>query len=264
VLEKVETFGGSAPPFDCCFTFGTALGIELMDHSQAVEQMAAERYLLDELPPEAREAFEEHVFDCSECAVDLRAASAFVDEAKVQLPAWTKPLPDAPTTSAARSGRRRDYWLSWLRPAFAVPAFAALLAVVGYQNLVTLPAMRSESNQPRLLPWTPLHGATRGGARETITADHAHGIAFPVDLSPLPGSPAYTSYSFDISDAEGKLFWTGSIAAPPASESTQGILLAIPAATLRNGAYTVAVFGVEPHGQRIPIDRYTFVLVFND
>jgi len=47
-----------------------------MDHSEAVREMAAERYLLDELEPEAREAFEEHVFDCPECALDLRAARA--------------------------------------------------------------------------------------------------------------------------------------------------------------------------------------------
>jgi len=32
------------------------IGNELMDHSEAVEQMAAERYLLDELTPDAREA----------------------------------------------------------------------------------------------------------------------------------------------------------------------------------------------------------------
>ena len=72
------------------------MGIELMDHSQAVEQMAAERYLLNELTPEAREAFEEHVFDCHECAMDIRAAAAFVDEAKIQLPALVRPLPSSP------------------------------------------------------------------------------------------------------------------------------------------------------------------------
>ena len=32
-------------------------------------------------------------------------------------------------------------WLAWLRPAFAVPVFALLLAVVGYQNFVTVPRL---------------------------------------------------------------------------------------------------------------------------
>ena len=57
-----------------------------MNHSEAVEQMTSERYLLNELTPDARDAFEEHAFDCPECALDLRAGALFVHEAKVQLP----------------------------------------------------------------------------------------------------------------------------------------------------------------------------------
>ena len=57
-----------------------------MDHTDAVQQMTAERYLLEELTPEERNRFEEHAFDCPECALDLRAGAAFVDEAKAQLP----------------------------------------------------------------------------------------------------------------------------------------------------------------------------------
>ena len=53
-----------------------------MNHSEAVEQMTSERYLLNELAPDARDAFEEHVFDCPECALNLRAGALFVHEAK--------------------------------------------------------------------------------------------------------------------------------------------------------------------------------------
>jgi anti-sigma factor RsiW len=35
-----------------------------MKHEEAVQQLAIERYLLDELTPELREQFEEHLFDC--------------------------------------------------------------------------------------------------------------------------------------------------------------------------------------------------------
>ena len=34
-----------------------------MDHNEALQQMAAESYLLNELSHDAREAFEEHLFD---------------------------------------------------------------------------------------------------------------------------------------------------------------------------------------------------------
>ena len=244
-----------------------------MDHSQAVQQMAAERYLLNELTPEARDAFEEHVFDCPECALDLRAAAALVDEAKVQLPPMIAeqgaPPQPTPLSGAIKPKAKRDRWFSWARPAFAMPAFAAMLLVLGYQNFVTLPALRWEATQPRLLSWVPAHGATRGGVHIPISADHKHGVALPIDLSEETVAPehegaAYTSYAFDLLDSQGKLIWSGSVAAPRASETSQHVLLAIPGARLQNGTYTVAVSGVDPHGNHISIDRYGFDLVFTD
>jgi anti-sigma factor RsiW len=53
-----------------------------MDHQQATQLMAVEKYLLDELAPEVRDEFEEHFFDCQECATDLRATAGFMDAAK--------------------------------------------------------------------------------------------------------------------------------------------------------------------------------------
>ena len=43
-----------------------------MDHKEAVETMAAQRYVLDEMTPEDQEAFEEHFFGCTECAADVK------------------------------------------------------------------------------------------------------------------------------------------------------------------------------------------------
>ncbi|MGA2888077.1 MAG: zf-HC2 domain-containing protein [Terracidiphilus sp.] len=229
-----------------------------MDHGEAVEQMLAMRYLLDELTPEAREAFEEHFFDCSECALDLRAGAAFMQEAKAQLPELTgalhtssrKPKLNNPTV-------KRDWWLSWTRPAFAAPVFATLLLVLGYQNLVTYPALRAMADQPRLLSWAPLHGATRGGDPLAVTADRQHGVALPVDLPPQPSAGAYASFSFDLVDPQGKLVWTG-VAAAPTENDSQRLTLAIPGAMLRDGTYTVKVSGVAAHGERTVIDQYIF------
>ena len=47
-----------------------------MTHADALRTLAAERYLLDEMPEIEKFAFEEHFFDCAECADDLRAGSA--------------------------------------------------------------------------------------------------------------------------------------------------------------------------------------------
>jgi hypothetical protein len=236
-----------------------------MEHTEAVKKMAAERYLLGELTSDELDAFEEHLFDCPECVLDLRAGEAFVKEAKAQLPGLTTALPVREPDEGVRLREKSSHWLAWLRPAFAAPAFATLLIVLGYQNLVTYPALRAAANQPRLLPWVPLHEATRGGAPLTVTADRTHGVALPVDLLPQPGLTPYSSYSIDLYDPEGKLAWTGAVAAPGDGESgDQRISLAIPGAMLRTGTYTVAVSGVSAQGQRTAIDRYAFDIRLTD
>src|SRR5579864_3409163 len=114
----------------CRNTLSVMRGID-MDHDEAVRQKATEKYLLDELEPELRDQFEEHLFDCQDCALDLRSGAMFVEQTKVILaesPAVS--VARVPVTAAAKPG-----WLAWLRPAFAVPVFALLLVVIGYQNL---------------------------------------------------------------------------------------------------------------------------------
>ncbi|MFZ1085769.1 MAG: zf-HC2 domain-containing protein [Terracidiphilus sp.] len=234
-----------------------------MDHNEALQQMAAERYLLNELTPDARDAFEEHLFDCHECALDLRAGVAFVEEAKVQLPKLAPNAPE-PLPIRARPARvKREWWLNWLQPSFAVPVFATMLLFIGYQNLVVLPGLHEAASQPQLLAWAPLHGSTRG-APLAITADRKHGVALPVELPQQPSPGAYDSYSFGLIDPQGKAAWTGSVAAPTSDAGeSQRISLAIPGAMLRNGTYTVTVSGVTPRGEHTVIDQYAFSLQIN-
>jgi hypothetical protein len=242
-----------------------------MDHTQAIKQMTAERYLLNELAPEERDAYEEHVFECTECAMDLRAGAAFVDEAKVQLPGLLAVLPDSPPAKTSRRRREGKGWFSWMRtepmrtewmrPAYAVPLFAALLLIVGYQNVVTFPSLRASANQPQLLASIPLHGATRGGEHLSINADHKHGIVLPFEFFRQPGAPLYATYSFVLTDSQGKLDWTGTIAAPDDSvDGDQRISLVIPGAMMQNGSYTVTIYGVGSQGERAEIQKQAFDL----
>ncbi|PYX92477.1 MAG: hypothetical protein DMG67_06760 [Acidobacteria bacterium] len=53
-----------------------------MDHNEAVTKKMAESCLLEELTPEQRDAFEEHYFDCPECAKDVKAAAMLVANVK--------------------------------------------------------------------------------------------------------------------------------------------------------------------------------------
>jgi hypothetical protein len=235
---------------------------EKMNHSEAVEQMVSERYLLNELTPDARDAFEEHAFNCPECALDLRAGAVFVHEAKVQLPEL---VASHARNSKAKSREKQNFWFSLWRPAFAAPAFAALLMVVGYQNFVTLPALRQSANEPRLAPLAPLHSATRGATLPTFTADRNHGVALPVDLVIDPEVAPATSYSFDLRDPQGKLVWTGGL--PATAQGTggdQSFSLTIPGGMLQSGPYSLMVTSVTAQGRRTPVEQYNFDIVMTN
>jgi len=53
-----------------------------MDHNEALRLQAAEKYVLGELPPPLRDEFEEHFFDCQECALDVTATAGFVNNVR--------------------------------------------------------------------------------------------------------------------------------------------------------------------------------------
>jgi anti-sigma factor RsiW len=222
-----------------------------MNHSEAVSQMATERYLLDEMTPDAREAFEEHVFECQECALDLRATMAFVDEAKAQLPEimGSRALP-----GDADIVKRRKPWFSWLSPAFAVPAFAALLVVIGYQNLATIPALRSAAAQPQVLPWTSVHVGTRGAAPIPVTAGRNSGMVLLIDL---PQQAGYASFAFELYDAQGKRVWKSAPSAP-ASPDSDSVSVVIPGRGLQQGTYTLAISGISSSGAISEVGRRIF------
>jgi len=45
---------------------------------EAMHTFAAEKYLLDELDRKLRDEFEQHLFDCQECALDVLAGATFL------------------------------------------------------------------------------------------------------------------------------------------------------------------------------------------
>jgi len=225
-----------------------------MDHSEATKRMAVERYLLDELEPQDREAFEEHMFNCTECAMDVRAADAFVEGARQQLPGFpaTAPAPASPFPPRTGAKKHRGFFLrifSW-GPAFAIPAFASLLGLIAYQNLATIPRLRTAA-EPRIAPWSPVHLGARGIGPILVQADRDQGA---VVLIQLPQSVDYPTYILDLYDANARLLWSRTVPAPgPGSEGT--LSLVIPSAGIMPGASTLAVSGISPQGGRKEIDR---------
>ena len=245
-----------------------------MDHREALELMATERYLLNELSPELRDAYEEHLFDCPDCALDLRAAEAFVTEAKVQLPELTAQPANPQNIQPNLVNIPKKSPFSWLKPIFSTPAFAApvfatLLLILGYQNFVTYPALRSEVKMPSIQPWLSLHTGTRGAAHVPVEADRVHGVMLLLDLpnpdlpldpkagtDPVRSLPAiYTSYTVQLSDADHNSTWAQTIPATQVNAHEGTVSLLIPGAGIRQGAYTLTVFGITASGQRNPIQH---------
>jgi len=217
-----------------------------MDHTEAVRQKATERYLLNELDPHARDEFEEHLFDCQECALDVRAGAMFVEQSKIALADVPSPTPVGRSVAApAKPG-----WFAWLSPAFAVPVFALLIAVIGYQNLVQVPHLESAANQPAVLPYASLNISTRGTVKTEVAIKPEQG--FNLFLS-IPPDTTYSTYTLELHNPAGGLQWALKIPAPSPDDTRS---IHIPGAGFGEGTYTLAVTGTTTSGQNTNLGNY--------
>src|SRR5260370_8324634 len=95
-----------------------------MDHQLAVKSQACEKYLLGELSPELRDAYEEHYFSCTACAMQLREATELIAASKLVL----AESPQIAETLGVLSGSAPSWrpWCHWFLPSISIPSFAAL------------------------------------------------------------------------------------------------------------------------------------------
>ena len=222
-----------------------------MDHTAVVRQKMTERYLLGELDSEVRDEFEEHFFDCSECALDVRAGAQFVAHSQKVLAEGPEPIPGRVTS--LRSRDRRE-WFAWLRPAFAGPALALLLAVVGYQNMVTYPRVRSELNQPQVLPAASVNFGTWGAGGPPTTVPEGKGLLLFVRIPP---DGAYVRYTAELYNPGGKLEGSFTIVPSPGQDQWPVI---VPGIHREAGTYTMAVRGIDAGGTSKDLGHTSFEL----
>ena len=193
-----------------------------MTHQEAVDTLATERYLLDEMSDENRQTFEEHYFECETCADDLRVATAMLQGAKAGfagVSTMDNVVPMTPRQSVTRT-------TAWYR-SVALPwaAAAALAVVAGYQSLWVAPALRQASAPVALVPVT-LRPQSRG-AEAVVPVDRQGGpvvLAIEVNDAPQGGQVTY-----DLSSTDGRQVVSGRAAAPAPGSP---LLLLIPSSTL--------------------------------
>jgi hypothetical protein len=208
-----------------------------MDHQEALRQMAVEKYLLNELPPAVRDEFEEHYFGCQECAADLRATSAFLNAMKSQ--------PRGASVARLAASSSKPPWRAWfLRPAFLSPAFAFLLLIIVYQNLILYPRLSGDSaafKNPEILPALSLVGGnSRGGAAASLMVADGQPILVSVDV---PTQDQYSSYEFTLVSPSGAAIWHLPVSAEQAKET---VAVRIPTAHWPAGEYRLIVYGRAP------------------
>ena len=227
---------------------------DYMEHTEAVRQMAAEKYLLNELTPEVREQFEEHFFGCQECALEVRAGSAFLAQSKVLLSQESVPHIQIKTIATeAKPG-----WFAWLKPAFTVPVMALLLIAVGYQSLVENPRLQklaAVATNPQILgSVTLVAGSTRGATLPSVKTKQDEAFLVALDIPP---TGQFSSYMAQLNDPTGASEWTMTI---PADAVKDTVSLRVPGVKTA-GTYILVVRGVNGDAQT-EVGRSSFEVQF--
>ena len=216
-----------------------------MDHELAQQTKTIDQYLLNELSQDERSAFEEHIFDCPECAAKVRDDFAMIAYLKAVL-AEPRPSPSTHLVKAAAGWWQRFHLLT-LVPAFA--AFA-LACIIGYQNMFSIPGML----QPQVLETTPFVSTTRG--LTTQTASIKPGAALFAASFNVAAPTAFSAYVCEFqADGKGPIT-TIDCGKHPTAEFTLSLLL--PAAKFPPGGYTMILRSASD--QHPEVSRYSFAV----
>ena len=200
-----------------------------MNHADAVKLGAVEKYVLGELNVAERDEFEQHFFECSECASQLEALEAL--RTTVRQP------------SVAVMPSQRRHWME--RPQVARWALAAsvlLGGIVSYQNLYTFPQLRAAVNQPRLI--TTIQPDTQYRGKSTPQMDFRVPLQFPLGFS---------AYRIELQSSSGAKLADLHVSAQEASQS-EGIRFPRNSAT--SGELQIVIYGENASLQPQEINRH--------
>ncbi len=213
-----------------------------MDHREAVASRAVDRYLLDEMLEEEREAFEQHYFECADCAAEVEAGTMLAANAAAVF---------AEEGRGDSALRRAGLWGGWKWAAVALAGLVVL--IIAFEELVRIPAVKTSFaaiSAPQPYPVFFLHAAVRGSDQVLEPPRDTPFIGLSFDVPPGAAAPAYDCR---LLDASGQPRW--SVTAPPPRAPGEPIHLLLPTAAGPPGDYTLILSG---GGKEIY--RYQFTL----
>src|SRR5487761_2180711 len=199
-----------------------------MDHSEAEQMKAVERYVLGDLTVSEVEEFERHFFDCPQCAEELKALTIFQESARA---VFLEPEP-APIPVRSIEPKSPTSWWRGLSPLSYAVALGALLVGIFAGDLV-FPGREGAA----VISAYPLYGQARG--EETVVSPAAGSKYYELYLDRTWDRefPRYRAVLRDASGAE-KFSLPVKAAAPG-----EAIHVLIPSHQLASGKYTLVVLG---------------------
>lgn len=229
-----------------------------MNHQEAVQSNATEKYLLGELPSDLCDQFEEHFFDCRECAENVRAMAALLGAGRIYFEENAK--------SGKRVPSRRVFptnWFGWLRPAIAAPAIVVLAAVVIFQSSGLIPSLRDGAGKQHIGQIYEssyrLTGRTRGENVSKIAVRPSTTFALDFDFTP---AKLFRRYEGELTGPSGGSVLTFEISE---NEINKQLYLVVPGAGLQPGSYEIIIYGRDKKGSDQKAEevlRLSFIVEF--
>jgi len=203
-----------------------------MDHLEADNTKAVERYMLGDLSVSEVEEFERHFFDCPQCSEELRMLTIFQENARAVFGEQDlTPIPASVHAPESAAGWWRGFSpLFWNRS--WVPAMAALVigVFVGYIAFTMSEGAQATKGYP-------LYALARGG--ETLVSPLARSKFYRVYFDKT-WDGNYASYRAVVRDAAGATKLSTPVDLDADDEQVDVLL---PTRKLASGKYVLVMLG---------------------
>ncbi len=224
---------------------------QLMNHQQAENTKATERYLLREMTNEERLAFEDHYLDCAQCLEAVTFGADFLDSGRdLAEQKGAQQLAAVP-----QHGRLFGLMRPFLKPAPAM-AFVALLCLAAFsayqqtkitkqQNIIA--DLKAPSQEFRYV----VSGAQRRGSNAIVLSRNER-LSLLINFIP---KHEFISYRAEIT---GPGLPKGYSVPVAVTEQDYSVMVSLPAAVLTGGEYQVNFLGRVEGGEETELVSNNF------
>ena len=217
-----------------------------MDHEHAINRKIAEQYVFGELSETDANAFEEHFFDCGDCAEDVRDEMQMLESGRDVVRETAPRTESQPTPNVVpiETWRRRTWW---------IPAAAAAMLVIAL-GVPTL-MRRDAAPSMQLAHELQLGGLTRAESepKPAVTLPQGEALLLYVDVAPQDGA---VRYDITVRGSDGKTVGTRSVTSEQTTQPVALVLSRLPA-----GTYEVVTDGVRSGGMRAATATQSFTIL---